>query len=124
MLPAESQAGTGHDDLRRVALQALPQPAGAGPGPRRAVHDGRRAVRRSARTAGSTIGDYCYFTNAVLLCELALRIGNYVVIGWNTTIADTDFHPMAPALRIADAVAVLAARPGPGPAADPACARW
>ena len=51
------------------------------------------------------IGDYCYFTNAVLLCELSLRIGNYVVIGWNTTIADTDFHPMAPALRIADAIA-------------------
>jgi acetyltransferase-like isoleucine patch superfamily enzyme len=51
------------------------------------------------------IGDYCYFTNAVLLCDLALSIGNYVVIGWNTTIADTDFHPIAPALRIADAIA-------------------
>ena len=51
------------------------------------------------------IGDYCYFTNAVLLCELSLQIGNYVVIGWNTTLADTDFHPLAPALRIADAVA-------------------
>jgi acetyltransferase-like isoleucine patch superfamily enzyme len=51
------------------------------------------------------IGDYCYFTNAVLLCELELRIGNYVVLGWNTTIADTDFHPLAPALRIADAIA-------------------
>ena len=51
------------------------------------------------------IGDYCYFTNAVLLCELAVQIGSYVVIGWNTTIADTDFHPLAPALRIADAVA-------------------
>ena len=51
------------------------------------------------------IGDYCYFTNAVLLCELGLRIGNYVVIGWNATIADTDFHPMAPAERIADAIA-------------------
>jgi acetyltransferase-like isoleucine patch superfamily enzyme len=52
-----------------------------------------------------SIGDYCYFTNAVLLCELEVRIGNYVVIGWNTTIADTDFHPLAPAERIADAVA-------------------
>lgn len=51
------------------------------------------------------IGDFCYFTNAVLLCELSLRIGNYVVIGWSTTIADTDFHPLAPALRIADAIA-------------------
>lgn len=52
-----------------------------------------------------TIGDYCYFTNVVLLCELELRIGNYVVLGWNTTISDTDFHPLAPAERIADAIA-------------------
>ncbi len=51
------------------------------------------------------IGDYCYFTNAVLLCELHLQIGNYVVIGWNATIADTDFHPLPPAERIADALA-------------------
>jgi acetyltransferase-like isoleucine patch superfamily enzyme len=51
------------------------------------------------------IGDYCYFTNAVLLCELEVRIGSYVVIGWNTTISDTDFHPLAPAERIADAIA-------------------
>lgn len=51
------------------------------------------------------VGDYCYFTNAVLLCELEIVIGNYVLIGWNTTVTDTDFHPIAPALRIADAIA-------------------
>jgi acetyltransferase-like isoleucine patch superfamily enzyme len=51
------------------------------------------------------IGDFCYFTNVVLLCELELRVGNYVVIGWNTTLADTDFHPISPALRVADAIA-------------------
>ena len=51
------------------------------------------------------IGDYCYFTNAVLLCELEIQIGSYVLIGWNTTITDTDFHPIAPAERIADAIA-------------------
>src|SRR5687767_7957371 len=28
------------------------------------------------------IGNYCYFTNAILLCELELSIGDYVVIGW------------------------------------------
>jgi acetyltransferase-like isoleucine patch superfamily enzyme len=55
--------------------------------------------------ARTIIGDYCYFTNAVLLCELEVRIGNYVVIGWNATIADSDFHPIAPAQRIADAIA-------------------
>lgn len=52
-----------------------------------------------------SIGDYCYFTNVVLLSELELRIGSYVVIGWNTTITDTDFHPIAPAERVRDAVA-------------------
>jgi len=52
-----------------------------------------------------SIGDYCYFTSVVLLAEIELRIGSYVVIGWNTTIADTDFHPVAPAERIADAFA-------------------
>lgn len=51
------------------------------------------------------IGDYCYFTNAVLLCETELQIGNYVVVGWNTTIADTDFHPISPAKRLQDAIA-------------------
>lgn len=57
------------------------------------------------REAHMVIGDYCYFTNAVLLCELEVRIGSYVVIGWNATIADTDFHPIGPAERIADALA-------------------
>ena len=77
--------------------------------------DGVQFARRRTK-ACVEIGDYCYFTNAVLLCELALRIGSYVVIGWNTTIADTDFHPLAPALRIADAIACspLGARAGRG----------
>jgi acetyltransferase-like isoleucine patch superfamily enzyme len=57
------------------------------------------------KAARMVIGSFCYFTNAVLLCELEIRIGNYVLIGWNTTITDTDFHPIAPAERIADAIA-------------------
>lgn len=55
--------------------------------------------------ASVSIGSHCHFTNAVLLCERELRIGSYVMIGWNVTIADTDFHPIDPALRLADAVA-------------------
>jgi acetyltransferase-like isoleucine patch superfamily enzyme len=51
------------------------------------------------------IGDHCYFTNSVLLCELEVRIGNHVVIGWNATLTDTDFHPISPAERLADAIA-------------------
>lgn len=59
----------------------------------------------SGRDGRVRIGRYCYFTNAVLLCEERLEFGDYVVVGWNATIADTDFHPLAPAERIADAVA-------------------
>jgi acetyltransferase-like isoleucine patch superfamily enzyme len=54
----------------------------------------------------ATIGDFCYFTNAVLLCEAEVHIGNHVVIGWNATISDSDFHPLSPAERIQDAIAL------------------
>jgi acetyltransferase-like isoleucine patch superfamily enzyme len=57
------------------------------------------------RKGKMTIGDFCYFTSAVLLCEQRVEIGHFVVIGWNATIADSDFHPLAPAERIADAIA-------------------
>ena len=69
-----------------------------------------------------SIGSHCYFTNVVLLCELAIRIGSYVVIGWNSTVADTDFHPLEPAERIADAIACSPlgkGRPRPAIAARP-----
>ena len=37
--------------------------------------------------------------------ELEVCIGSYVVIGWNATIVDSDFHPIDPAQRVADALA-------------------
>lgn len=51
------------------------------------------------------IGDFCFIANAVLLAEASVEIGSYVMIGWNATITDTDFHPLAPAERVADALA-------------------
>jgi acetyltransferase-like isoleucine patch superfamily enzyme len=51
------------------------------------------------------IGRHCYFSNAILLSEQEILIGDFVVIGWNTTIADSDFHPISPAARIRDAMA-------------------
>ncbi len=51
------------------------------------------------------IGDTCHLSSVMLLCELEIRIGSFVAIGWNTAIADTDFHPIAPAERQADAIA-------------------
>jgi acetyltransferase-like isoleucine patch superfamily enzyme len=63
------------------------------------------------------IGDECCLENAVLLAEEAIRIGNQVLMGWNVVIADTDFHPIAPAERIADAIALS---PGAAGVARPA----
>jgi acetyltransferase-like isoleucine patch superfamily enzyme len=51
------------------------------------------------------IGDGCAFYGSLLLCELDLRIGNYVFMGWNVVISDSDFHPTEPAERHADVLA-------------------
>jgi acetyltransferase-like isoleucine patch superfamily enzyme len=58
------------------------------------------------RAGRLTVGDFCYFSNTVLLCEEAITVGNYVMIGWNVTVADTDFHPIGPAERVLDAIAL------------------
>jgi len=52
------------------------------------------------------IGHDCYLNDCILLAEQNITIGNYVMIGWNTTVSDSDFHPIAPAERISDAIAL------------------
>ncbi len=52
------------------------------------------------------IGNYCYIANASLVCSERIRIGNYVFIAGGVTIADSDFHPVAPAARLADTIAL------------------
>ena len=61
------------------------------------------SVGKSGRIS---IGDQCYLTSVILMCESEIRIGNRVMIGWNSAIADSDFHPIDPALRIQDAMAL------------------
>lgn len=51
------------------------------------------------------IGDYCYFSSAIVMSEREIEIGHRVFMGWNVAIADSDFHPIAPAERLADAIA-------------------
>jgi len=41
------------------------------------------------------IGDYCYFTNAVLLCELELRFGNLRRHWLERNDCRYRFHPLA-----------------------------
>ncbi len=52
------------------------------------------------------IGDYCYLANASLVCSERISIGSYVMIAGGVTVADSDFHPVDPAGRIADTIAL------------------
>src|SRR5882762_4469305 len=60
----------------------------------------------TGKSARISIGDQCYLTSVILMCETEIRIGNRVIIGWNTALADSDFHPIDPAQRIQDAIAL------------------
>jgi len=51
------------------------------------------------------IGDLCVCSTAIFMCELEIRVGNRVVLGWNTYVADSDFHPVDTLQRIEDTIA-------------------
>lgn len=65
----------------------------------------RSAISVSERGCIS-IGDDCYFSNASLVCEEAITVGDRVMVATGVTIADCDFHPTEPAARIADTIAL------------------
>ncbi|CAN5352571.1 hypothetical protein BH24GEM3_BH24GEM3_06950 [soil metagenome] len=52
------------------------------------------------------IGDDCYLANASLVCSERITIGSRVMIAGGVTIADADFHPLTPAARLADTIAL------------------
>lgn len=52
------------------------------------------------------VGDTCYLANASLVCSARITIGDRVYIAGGVTIADSDFHPLAPAARLADTIAL------------------
>ncbi|GAA4452753.1 hypothetical protein GCM10023189_16660 [Nibrella saemangeumensis] len=65
--------------------------------------------RASLATEGNAvieIGDYCYISNAVLVCAERIKLGSHVFLAAGVTIADSDFHPIQPAARMADTVAI------------------
>lgn len=104
-LPANVSAGQGTvirhspDAFRRFRAR---QPQALRIGARCALD----SVRFAVGPEGSLrIGDDCVFSSTVLLCEMRIEIGSFVVVGWNTTIADSDFHPLDPAARLQDAIA-------------------
>lgn len=52
------------------------------------------------------VGDYTLLNGALLMAEEEIVIGSYCLISWNVGIADSDFHPLEPALRRIDAMAI------------------
>ena len=52
------------------------------------------------------IGDYTFISNASIACHHKITIGKYVCIAGGVNIVDTDFHPITPAERLADTIAL------------------
>ena len=65
-----------------------------------------RASLAADERAVIEIGDYSYLANASLVCTERIQIGARVMIAGGVTIADSDFHPIEPAARLADTVAL------------------
>jgi acetyltransferase-like isoleucine patch superfamily enzyme len=51
------------------------------------------------------VGADCTLVGAVFMCAGDVTLGARVIVSYNVTIADSDFHPRDPDLRIQDAVA-------------------
>jgi acetyltransferase-like isoleucine patch superfamily enzyme len=51
------------------------------------------------------IGDDSVLVGAIFMCADRITVGRRVVISYNVTIADSDFHPLDPELRKQDAIA-------------------
>jgi acetyltransferase-like isoleucine patch superfamily enzyme len=56
-------------------------------------------------TGALEVGDDSVLVGAVFMCAENIRIGKRVIVSYNVTIADSDFHPRDPELRKLDAVA-------------------
>jgi acetyltransferase-like isoleucine patch superfamily enzyme len=52
------------------------------------------------------VGDECHVANALLIAAARITIGARVLIAGGVTIVDSDFHPLSPAARVADSVAL------------------
>jgi acetyltransferase-like isoleucine patch superfamily enzyme len=56
-------------------------------------------------TAYIEVGSDSTLVGAIFMCAERITIGRNVVISYHVTIADSDFHPLDPSLRIQDAIA-------------------
>lgn len=56
-------------------------------------------------TGSVEIGDDSVLVGAVIMCAERIVLGRRVIVSYNVTIADSDFHPTDPSLRVQDAIA-------------------
>ena len=52
------------------------------------------------------VGDFTLLNGAIIMAEDRIEIGSHCMISWNVGLADSDFHPLEPALRLIDAKAL------------------
>lgn len=73
------------------------------------LHDGVRVFTWTAFNVQPEgfieVGAGSILVGAVFMCAERIQIGARVLISYGVTIADSDFHPRDPALRMADALA-------------------
>jgi len=53
-----------------------------------------------------TIGDFTLLNGALIMADERIEIGSHCLVSWNVGIADSDFHPVAPAQRLIDSRAL------------------
>jgi len=53
-----------------------------------------------------SVGDFTLMNGALVMADELIEIGSYCLISWNVGIADSDFHPLDPAERRRDALAL------------------
>ena len=58
------------------------------------------------RDASAVVGDFTLLNGALIMAEERIEICSHCLVSWNVGIADSDFHPLAPAQRLIDAKAL------------------
>jgi acetyltransferase-like isoleucine patch superfamily enzyme len=53
-----------------------------------------------------SVGDFTLLNGVLIMAEERIEIGSYCLMSWNVGIADSDFHPIEPAQRRIDALAL------------------
>jgi acetyltransferase-like isoleucine patch superfamily enzyme len=100
VLIGEGSVLTGEDVFRRFFSERDPAIV---IGARSHLQDVQLAL---GKRAVFSVGDCVFAAHMIVLAEQEIRLGNRVFVSFNVVIADTDFHPIDPAQRMADAIAV------------------